>query len=236
LTLQLEKVHAFYGLSHILQGIDMEVPERSIVALMGRNGVGKSTTLKSIMGLLRRVEGNILFENKNIGGLPSFKISRLGLSYVPEDRRIFPKLTVLQNLRLGMSNLNTREKEYESKHLEMVFGYFPILENRIAQEGGSLSGGEQQQLAIARALMGKTKLMLLDEPSEGLAPIIVELIKNIIVRIRENGISILLVEQNAMLALKVCDHCYVMEKGTTIFNGTAKELLDSNEIKEKLCV
>lgn len=232
--LELENIHTFYGRSHILQGVSLSINKKEIVCLLGRNGVGKSTTLKSIIGLTPPRRGAIRFENKEISGLKTHEISRKGISYVPEDRRIFSALTVEQNLLLGAINLMDARSEAKVKNLEKIYNYFPILKARKKQAGGTLSGGEQQMLTIARGLMGNPKLMLLDEPFEGLAPLIVkELARIISLLSQEEGLTILLVEQNARMALRLASRGYVLEKGSITFAGTSDVMRESEEVKRR---
>ena len=210
--LTLTDVHTHYAKSHILHGISLEVQPGEVVGLLGRNGVGKSTTLKSIMGLVRPSQGRITFEGRDITGLPAHKVAHLGIAYVPEDRRIFKLLTVMENLRTGLDRgglTEARRKEL----LDKVYESFPVLGERKNQLGGTLSGGEQQMLAIARAMMLEPKIILLDEPTEGLMPRMVSQIRDIIARLHRDGVAILLVEQDVGLTLGASNRCYIMEKG-----------------------
>jgi branched-chain amino acid transport system ATP-binding protein len=210
--LAMTDVHTHYAKSHILHGISLEVQPGEVVGLLGRNGVGKSTTLKSIMGLVRPSQGRITFEGRDITGIPSHKVAHLGIAYVPEDRRIFKLLTVLENLRTGLDRgglTEARRKEL----LDKVYESFPVLGERKNQLGGTLSGGEQQMLAIARAMMLEPKIILLDEPTEGLMPRMVSQIRDIIARLHRDGVAILLVEQDVGLTLGASSRCYIMEKG-----------------------
>jgi len=210
--LTLTDVHTHYAKSHILHGISLEVQPGEVVGLLGRNGVGKSTTLKSIMGLVRPSQGRITFEGRDITGIPSHKVAHLGIAYVPEDRRIFKLLTVMENLRTGLDRgglTEARRKEL----LDKVYESFPVLGERKNQLGGTLSGGEQQMLAIARAMMLEPKIILLDEPTEGLMPRMVSQIRDIIARLHRDGVAILLVEQDVGLTLGASNRCYIMEKG-----------------------
>lgn len=222
--LRLEDVNTYYGYSHILQGVSLEIKEGEIVVLLGRNGVGKTTTMKTIMGVQPPKSGKVFFMENNIAGLPPHKISRKGISLIPEDRRVIPNLTVLENLRLG-SLMHTKPDEREGL-VEMCFNYFPRLKERVKHMGGNLSGGEQQMLTIARALMGRPKLMLIDEPSEGLAPKIVHEIMEIIKQLQKDGRTILLVEQHMEIAMRLSDNqrAYIMEKGQIRMCGTLDEL------------
>ncbi len=222
--LRLEDVNTYYGYSHILQGVSLDIKEGEIVVLLGRNGVGKTTTMKTIMGVQPPKSGKVFFMENNIAGLPPHKISRKGISLIPEDRRVIPNLTVLENLRLG-SLMHTKPDERDGL-VEMCFNYFPRLKERVKHMGGNLSGGEQQMLTIARALMGRPKLMLIDEPSEGLAPKIVHEIMEIIKQLQKDGRTILLVEQHMEIAMRLSDNqrAYIMEKGQIRMCGTLDEL------------
>ena len=222
--LRLENVNTYYGYSHILQGVSLEVREGEIVVLLGRNGVGKTTTMKTIMGIQPPRDGKIIFRNENIAGLPPHKIAQKGISLIPEDRRIIPNLTVYENLKLGSLILGKTEKR--DPLFEMVFDYFPRLKERLKQDGAKLSGGEQQMLTIARGLMSKPKLMLIDEPSEGLAPKIVHEIMEIIKKLQTDGVTILLVEQHVEMAMRLSENlrAYLMEKGQIRMCGNLEEL------------
>jgi branched-chain amino acid transport system ATP-binding protein len=222
--LELREVNTFYGYSHILHDLSIRVKEGEIVVLLGRNGVGKSTTMKTIMGIQAPRSGEVIFRGEPIAGLPPHKVARKGISLIPEDRRVIPNLTVYENLKLG-SLIRGKDRDLEAM-LEAVFGYFPRLKERLRQEGGKLSGGEQQMLTIARGLMAKPKLMLIDEPSEGLAPKIVHEIMEIIKRLQQDGVTILLVEQHAEAAMRLSTNlrAYIMEKGEIRLHGTLQEL------------
>ena len=222
--LSLDKVNTFYGYSHILHDISLKVNEGEIVVLLGRNGVGKTTTMKTIMGVQPPKSGKVIFCGEDISGLPPYRIARKGVSLIPEDRRVIPNLTVYENLKLGSLVLG-KVKDLENR-LQSVFDYFPRLKERLKQEGGKLSGGEQQMLTIARGLMAKPKLMLIDEPSEGLAPKIVHEIMEIIQKLQKDGVTILLVEQHAEMAMRLSDNlrAYVIEKGEVRMTGTLDEL------------
>lgn len=222
--LQLENINTFYENSHILHDISLEVGQGEIVVLLGRNGVGKTTTLKSIMGIQPPKSGSIVFKGKEIAGMQPHQIARLGIAMVPEDRRILPNLTVFENLKMGM--LVRKKTINMNKRLELVFDYFPILKERLNQRGESLSGGEQQMLTIARALVSDPELMLIDEPTEGVAPILVEEISEILKRLHREGVTILLVEQNYELSLSLSENerAYIIEKGQIRMCGTPGEL------------
>jgi branched-chain amino acid transport system ATP-binding protein len=207
-----DAVHTYYGKSHILHGVSIEVGPGEVVGLLGRNGVGKSTTLKTIMGLVHPSEGTVRLNGTAVTGLPPHKLARLGIAYVPEDRRIFRLLTVMENLRTGLDR-NGVTAEKREMLLDKVFKFFPVLAERRAQAGGTLSGGEQQMLAIARAMMLEPKIILLDEPTEGLMPRMVSQIRNIIELLHNEGVAILLVEQNVPLTLDASQRVYIMEKG-----------------------
>ena len=218
-----EDVHTYYGKSHILHGVSLHVGPGEVVGLLGRNGVGKSTTLKTIMGLVRPSHGAVLLDGNAITGLAPHKLARLGIGYVPEDRRIFRLLTVMENLRTGLD----REGVTEDKRrvlLDKVFTFFPVLAERRNQAGGTLSGGEQQMLAIARAMMLEPKIILLDEPTEGLMPRMVSQIRQIIDVLHKEGVAILLVEQNVPLTLEASQRLYIMEKGSVRHHCATSEI------------
>jgi len=221
--LALENVHTYYGKSHILHGVSIEVGPGEVVGLLGRNGVGKSTTLKTIMGLVRPAEGRVAFEGRGIGGMAPHRLAHLGIAYVPEDRRIFRLLSVLENLRTGLDRPGLTDRRREEL-LNKVYGSFPVLRERRDQAGGTLSGGEQQMLAIARAMMLEPKIILLDEPTEGLMPRMVSQIRDIIQVLHRDGVAILLVEQNVPLTLEASSRVYIMEKGVVRHHAPAAEL------------
>jgi branched-chain amino acid transport system ATP-binding protein len=221
--LTLDGVHTFYAKSHILHGVSLEVRPGEVVGLLGRNGVGKSTTLKTIMGLVRPSQGRILFEGRDIAGLASYRLARMGIGYVPEDRRIFRLLSVLENLRTGLDRPEVTAERRQAL-LDKVYRSFPILAERRNQAGGTLSGGEQQMLAIARAMMLEPRIILLDEPTEGLMPRMVAQIREIIEVLHRDGVAILLVEQNVPLTLAVSDRVYIMEKGVVRHHAPAADL------------
>jgi branched-chain amino acid transport system ATP-binding protein len=218
-----EDVHTFYGKSHILHGVSLQVGHGEVVGLLGRNGVGKSTTLKTIMGLVSPSRGKILYEGKPVAGLPPHRLARLGIGYVPEDRRIFKLLTVMENLRTGLDRQGVSDAK-KQQLLDKAFTYFPRLGERRTQAGGTLSGGEQQMLAIARAMMLEPKIVLLDEPTEGLMPRMVSQIREIIDVLHREGVAILLVEQNVPLTLAASQRVYFMEKGVVRHQAVSSEM------------
>ena len=218
-----EDVHTYYGKSHILHGVSLHVDRGEVVGLLGRNGVGKSTTLKTIMGLVHSNRGKVLLAGKPITSLPAHKLARLGIGYVPEDRRIFRLLTVMENLRTGLDRHGVTEAR-KQELLDKAFAYFPVLAERRNQAGGTLSGGEQQMLAIARAMMLEPKIILLDEPTEGLMPRMVSQIRQIIDVLHREGVAILLVEQNVPLTLEASQRVYIMEKGAVRHHCPASAL------------
>jgi branched-chain amino acid transport system ATP-binding protein len=218
-----EDVDAFYGKSHILHGVCLAVGRGEVVGLLGRNGVGKSTTLKTIMGLVPASRGRVLLEGKPVTGLPAHRLARLGIAYVPEDRRIFRLLTVMENLRTGLDRRGVGEAR-KKELLDKVLAYFPVLGERRDQAGGTLSGGEQQMLAIARAMMLEPKIVLLDEPTEGLMPRMVSQIRAIVDVLHREGVAILLVEQNVALTLEVSQRVYFMEKGAIRHHAAAADI------------
>ena len=224
-----EDVHTFYGKSHILHGVSLTVGPGEVVGLLGRNGVGKSTTLKTIMGLVQPSQGKVVLEGRPITRMPPHKLARLGIGYVPEDRRIFRLLTVMENLRTGLDRSGVADDKKRAL-LDKVFAYFPVLAERRNQAGGTLSGGEQQMLAIARGLMAKPKCLLLDEPTEGLMPRMVSQIKNIIDVLHKENVAILLVEQNVPLTLETSQRVYIMEKGQVRHHCAASEIDVNNPV------
>jgi branched-chain amino acid transport system ATP-binding protein len=229
--LELQNVHTYYGNIHALKGIDLTVNEGEIVTLIGSNGAGKSTTLRTISGLLVPRQGQVLLRGKRIDRIEPHQIMKLGISQSPEGRRIFPRLTVLENLEMGAYIYNTRSPEFEAD-LERVFKLFPRLRERVNQKGGTLSGGEQQMLAIGRALMGRPRILLLDEPSMGLAPVLVEQIFDIVKEINAQGMTVLLVEQNALMALGVAHRGYVLQSGRIVLADTAQRLIEDETVQK----
>ena len=228
--LKVDNIEVYYGAIHAIKGISIEVPKGEIVTLVGSNGAGKSTTLRTISGLMKPKNGTILFEDKNIVGVPAHKIVGMGLCQVPEGRHVFANMSVMENLELGAYLRN--DKDGIARDLEDVFKKFPRLLERKDQISGTLSGGEQQMLAMGRALMSRPRLLLLDEPSMGLAPLLVKEIFNIIKEINESGTTVLLVEQNANMALSIADKAYVLETGRIALAGTAQELASSEAVRK----
>jgi len=229
IMLNLINIHTYYGESYVLRGISIQIPEGKVIALLGRNGMGKTTTIRSIIGFTPPRIGEITFEGKNITGLPPYKIAKLGIGLVPQGRYIFPSLTVEENLLMPARGFD-RPGAWS---LDKIYSLFPILKERKILRGNLLSGGEQQMLAIARALMTNPRLILMDEPSEGLAPIIVKEMSNIILQLKNEGFSILLVEQNLPMALKLSDYIYVLSKGVVVYESTPDQLSLNEEIKAK---
>ncbi|WP_093795078.1 ABC transporter ATP-binding protein [Sporomusa acidovorans] len=228
--LNIDNINVYYGAIHALKGISVEVNQGEIVTLIGANGAGKSTTLRTISGLLKPKSGKIMFEDQNIAGIAAQNIVKMGISQVPEGRRVFAHMTVLENLEMG-AYLRSNSKEIKAD-MDMVFGRFPRLAERRGQLAGTLSGGEQQMLAMGRALMSRPRILLLDEPSMGLAPLLVKEIFSIIRDINATGTTILLVEQNAHMALSIANKAYVLETGRITLSGDAKQLAESEEIRK----
>src|SRR5882724_8170609 len=229
--LTVSNLETFYGPIMAIRGVSFAVPAGSIVTILGANGAGKTTILKTISGVMDPQKGTVAFEGREIQGLDPDRVTRLGISHVPEGREVFPFLSAGENLRMGA--YTRRDADGVARDLEMVYGYFPVLRSRAEQRAGQLSGGEQQMLAIARALMARPKVMLLDEPSLGLAPKLVKDIFEIIRRInRERGVTVLLVEQNANIALHTADYGYVLELGRIVMDDTCERLLEKDDIRE----
>ena len=226
--LKIDDIHVYYGAIHAIKGVSFEVGEGEIVALIGANGAGKSTILKTVSGLMHPRSGNISFCGDDIAHMDAYKLLRHGLAHVPEGRRIFQQMTVQDNLEMGAYI----RKDVNKDDLEKVFNYFPRLKERRKQIAGTLSGGEQQMLAMSRALMSHPKMIMLDEPSMGLAPILIDQIFEIIKQLHADGTTILLVEQNASKALEIADRAYVLETGKVTLSGTGKELAQSDEVKK----
>lgn len=229
--LELEGIHTYYGLSHVLQGLNLRVAAGELVTLIGRNGAGKSTTLKTIMGITPAQAGQVLFAGADVTHLASHLIPRRGITYVPEERRIFPGLSVYENLKLAF--LPYKNRLDLGQELEAVYGYFPRLKERHKQDGKSLSGGEQQMLAMARALVTDPKMLLIDEPTQGLAPAFVRSVAETISQIRTTGVGILLVEQNAEVALELADRAYVIDHGVIQFEGTADAVRRNDRVRHE---
>ncbi len=226
--LTVENIHTYYGESHILHGISLSVKKGSMSVLLGRNGMGKTTTIRSIIGFTPPRQGKILFQGKEIQNQPSYKISRLGVGLTPQGRGIFPNLTVKENLLMA-----AREGSGTGWTLDKVYEFFPRLKERAGSMGGNLSGGEQSMLSIGRSLMTNPSLLLLDEPSEGLSPIMVQEVMKIIRTLKEDGLSMLMVEQNLSMALSVADVVYILSKGQVVFEGTPEELKQNTEVKSQ---
>lgn len=231
--LQLENLNAWYDRSHVLQGVSLHVNKGEIVTLMGRNGAGKTTTLRTLMGLLSKRQGKASIDGTSFLDLPAHERFHLGLAYVPEDRRIVPGLTVKENLELGVIAQKNRGDMHAL--VDEIAETFPRLKERLDQDGTSMSGGEQQMLAIARAMIGKPKVILLDEPSEGIMPVLVEEMFELFANLKEQGLTILLVEQNVQQALKISDRAYILDQGKIVFQDTAENLLNNDEIQHKYC-
>ncbi len=228
--LNIENLHVYYGGIHALKGISLEVAEGKIVTLIGANGAGKSTTLRTISGIVRPREGRITFEGKDMTELPAYGIVEMGIAMVPEGRRVFTNLTVLENLLLGAHI--RRDSAGVQKDLEWICELFPILKERASQSAGTLSGGEQQMLAVGRALMSRPRLLLMDEPSLGLAPFLVKEVFKTIRQLHDDGTTILLVEQNARAALRIADYGYILETGEIVLQGTGEELVHNDDVRK----
>ncbi|MDK2885683.1 MAG: branched-chain amino acid transport system ATP-binding protein [Thermosipho sp. (in: thermotogales)] len=228
--LEIKDLHVYYGSIHAVKGINVIVPRGKIITLIGANGAGKTTTLSCIAGLVKSKRGEIIFNGNDITNKPSHIVNLAGIALVPEGRRIFPNLTVYENLMMGA--YKRKDKEKIKQDLEWVFSLFPRLKERISQLGGTLSGGEQQMLAISRALMSKPQLIMMDEPSLGLAPVLVDEVFDVIKKINSEGTTVLLVEQNAVGALSISDFGYVLETGRIVLEGPGEELLKNEEVKK----
>jgi branched-chain amino acid transport system ATP-binding protein len=231
--LRIQNLQAWYDQSHVIQGISLTVNAGEIVTLMGRNGAGKTTTLRTLMGLLLKRKGHASINGKEFLELPAYERFHLGIAYVPEDRRIVPGLTVKENLELGM--IAQKSKGNIQSMLDEVAETFPRLTERLHQDGTSMSGGEQQMLAIARAMVAKPKIILLDEPSEGIMPVLVEEMFTLFTKMKQAGMTILLVEQNVQKALGISDRAYILDQGKIVFEDSAKALLNNDEIQQKYC-
>lgn len=231
--LRVENLNAWYGASHVLQNISFDVKEGEIVCLIGRNGAGNTTTLRSIIGLLEKTSGAVTFRDKQVLGHPAHIRFALGLAYVPEERRIVQGLTVRENLRLGL--VASPDKKNEVRLIDEIAEIFPRLKERLDQEAVTMSGGEQQMLAIARAMIAKPSLIMLDEPSEGIMPVLVDEMFELFRKMKSQGTTVLLVEQNVELALGIADRAYVLDQGSIVHHATATALLADDEIKERYC-
>jgi branched-chain amino acid transport system ATP-binding protein len=234
--LKLQEVHTYIGLSHILQGVNIEVSKGEVVGLFGRNGVGKTSIIKTIAGWLPPSQGEIVFDGRSIAGLASEDIARLGIALVPEDRRIFSGLTVEDNLKMGLMQLPNNIRAKHKVKIAELYEQFPRLLERKNQLGNTLSGGEQQMLAIARALVGSPKLILIDEPTEGLAPLIVAEIFTLLKKLKDSGVSILLIEQNVHKALQLCDRHYAIERGRVVGQGDSNRQEDIDQLMQSIAV
>ncbi len=231
--LTVENLNAWYGRSHVIQGVSLVANAGEIVTVMGRNGAGKTTTLRSIMGLMAKCTGSVQFDGVELLGSPSHQRFHAGLAYVPEERRIVPGLTVRENLRLGL--IASAKLKTEARRIEVIAEIFPRLKERLPQEASSLSGGEQQMLAIARAMMAEPKMILLDEPSEGIMPVLVDEMFDLFATMKKQGTTLLLVEQNVERALSISDRAYIMDQGVVVHQDTARNLLADAEIQERYC-
>jgi len=230
--LEVERIHSYYGKSHILHGVSLALKQGELVCLLGRNGVGKSTTLKSIMGIVRPTQGSILFDGQELVGRQPYQIARLGVGYVPEDRRIFRSLTVHENLLMGIQRAKNSGSPEKVWTIDKIYRIFPNLSERSGNKGSHLSGGEQQMLTVARTLMGNPKLILVDEPTEGLAPLIAKDVLEMLSAVRKSGVTVLMVEQNFKAAIKVADRFYIMAKGQMVFEGNTVALLAAEDVRK----
>jgi branched-chain amino acid transport system ATP-binding protein len=233
LLLEVTNLNSFYGDSQALRDVSLDIGEGEIVALLGRNGMGKSSTLKSIMGMLKPASGKVFFKGQDLTGMRPNKVARTGIGYVPEERRIFPNLTLLDNLMIGVKGGKIDTSNPDAWTIERIFQHFPFMKDRTHQKGALLSGGEQQMLAIGRTLMGNPRLLMVDEPTEGLSPIMVEEVRGILEDVGKAGISILLVEHNFKVATSLSDRVFVMGKAHIGYSGTTQELLDNHKIIEQ---
>jgi branched-chain amino acid transport system ATP-binding protein len=234
MVLEVHDLNTYYGTSHVLQGISLTVHKGEMAALLGRNGMGKSTTLKSIMGLVKPKSGSVIFDGRDITGYPPYKVARVGIGYVPEERRIFPNLSVLDNLDIGVKGGKIADPNNPNTWtVDRIFRHFPMLQKRAQQQGRLLSGGEQQMLTIGRSLMGNPELLLVDEPTEGLAPLLVKEVRDILEEINKAGVSILLVEHNIKVAISLANRVYLMGKAHIGFAGTTEELKANPQVREK---
>lgn len=233
MLLEATNLNTYYGESHALQDMSLSVADGEIVALLGRNGMGKSTTMKTIMGLLKPRSGKVLFDGRDVTGLRPHKVARAGIGYVPEERRIFPNLSVLDNLMMGVKGGTVDTSNPDAWTIEKIYAHFPFMRDRTHQKGALLSGGEQQMLTIGRTLMGNPKLLMVDEPTEGLSPVMVKEVRDVLEQIGKSGISILLVEHNLKVAMSLADRVYLMGKACLGFTGTIAELDANPEMRAK---
>ncbi len=234
MLLEVKDLNTYYGASHVLQDMSLAVDQGELVALLGRNGMGKSTTLKSIMGLVKPKSGTVVYKGKDVTGYPPYKVARAGIGYVAEERRIFPNLSVLDNLAMGIKGGKIKEPDNPNVWtLERIFKHFPALKARREQKGARLSGGEQQMLSIGRSLMGNPELLMVDEPTEGLAPFLVKEVRDMLEDINKAGVSILFVEHNLKVAMSLAHRVYLMGKAHLAFTGTVEELDAHPEIRKK---
>jgi branched-chain amino acid transport system ATP-binding protein len=233
MILDVNEINTFYGKSHILHGVSLKISPGEAVVLLGRNGAGKTTTLRSIMGLTQPRDGSVVFNGEALTGKPAYKIAQLGIGFVPEDRRIFPHLTVLENLDIGRKSPRTGSQPRKIWDAESVLDLFPHLKQFAQRRGGTLSGGEQQMLTIGRTLMGNPLLLLLDEPTEGLAPLIVRAIGQLVRVLREQRVTMLLSEQNVKFSLRSCDLAYIIDDGHIVYSGASQELKEQPDVMKK---
>jgi branched-chain amino acid transport system ATP-binding protein len=233
MLLEVHEIHSYYEKSHILHGVSLKLEKGELVCLLGRNGVGKSTALKSVIGIVQPREGSILFDGQELIGKEPYQISRMGIGFVPEDRRIFRSLTANENLLMGIKREKNEASSKQGWTIQKVYEAFPQLKERKDSKGAHLSGGEQQMLTVARTLMGNPELMLIDEPTEGLAPIIMKDVLDMLSAIRESGVAILMVEQNFKAAIKIADRFYIMSKGQVVFEGDGPTLLAAEDLRKQ---
>ena len=231
MLIDVKKIHTYYGKSHILHGVSMQLQKGELACLLGRNGVGKTTTLKSIMGLAPPAEGSILFNGQELVGKEPYEIARLGVGIVPEERRIFGSLSVHENLLMGIKPGKTKSSIEEGWTVDKIYELFPKLKERQNNKGKHLSGGEQQMLTVARTLMGNPELILVDEPTEGLAPLIAKDVLNTLSMVRDSGVTVLMVEQNFNAAIKIADRFYIMSKGQIVFEGDEPALMSAEDVR-----
>lgn len=231
--LEVTDIHSYYGKSHILHGVSLELKEGELVCLLGRNGVGKSTTLKSIMGIIKPTQGSIQFQNTELVGKTPHEVARIGIGYVPEDRRIFRSLTVHENILMGIKSGKKKGFGKSEWTVERAYKLFPNLEKRRNNKGSHLSGGEQQMLTVVRTLMGNPRVVLIDEPTEGLSPLLKNDVLDMLKTIRETGVTTLLVEQNFKAAVKVADRFYIMSKGQMVFSGDTAAIIAAEDVRKK---